>query len=112
LSHYAANVYVMGGGRPLDLRHDFPGGTSSTILAGEAARNYRPWGHHANWRDPGLGINTTPEGFGNPSPQGFACFAMADGSVRIFSSKTSRELLKALATPAGGEKLPDDWGDQ
>ena len=111
LSHYAGNVRVMGGGRPLNLDKDFPDGSSNTLLLGEAAGNYRCWGHYANWRDPALGINTTPDGFGNPSPRGFACFVMADGSVRTLSNRTSPEVLKALSTPAGGEKLPDNWDD-
>jgi hypothetical protein len=25
--------------------------------------------------------------------------------------RTSRDVLKALSTPAGGEKLPDNWDD-
>lgn len=109
LSHYAANVRVMGGGKPLDLNRDFPDGTSNTILIGEAAGNYRPWGHHANWRDPALGVNTTLDGFGSWNPRTNTVFVMADGSVRTISPQTSREILKALSTPAGGETLPANW---
>lgn len=35
--------------------------------------------------------------------------AMADGSVRTLTAKTSAELLRALATIAGGESVPADW---
>jgi prepilin-type processing-associated H-X9-DG protein len=78
------------------------------MLIGEVGGNYRPWGHHANWRDPALGINSTPEGFGNTNRK-MANFVMVDGSVRTLSNSTSLDLLKALSTPAGGEKLPDNW---
>jgi hypothetical protein len=110
LSQYASNVRVLGGGRALDLKKDFPDGTSNKLLLGEAAGNYRPWGDHANWRDPALGINTTQEGFGN-NDRKVAQFVMVDGSVRTLSNNTSPEVLKALSTPAGGEKLPDNWDD-
>jgi hypothetical protein len=110
LSQYASNVRVMGGGRPLDLKKDFPHGTSNTLLLGEAAGNYRPWGHHANWRDPALGINTTLDGFGN-NERKVAHFVLVDGSIRTLSNRTSPNVLMALSTPAGGEKLPDNWDE-
>jgi hypothetical protein len=69
LTHYAGNAKVLGGDRALTLK-DFPDGTANTILAGEAAGNYRPWGHPINWRDPALGLNTTPDGFGSPFRDG------------------------------------------
>jgi hypothetical protein len=34
---------------------------------------------------------------------------MADGSIRFLSDKTSPEVLRALATPAGGDMLPADY---
>src|SRR5438067_1955146 len=52
LSHYAGNVRVFAG-KARRIPADFPDGASQTLLAGEAAGNHRPWGHPANWRDPG-----------------------------------------------------------
>jgi hypothetical protein len=105
LTHYAGNARVLGGDRALTLK-DFPDGTANTILAGEAAGNYRPWGHPINWRDPALGLNTTPDGFGSPLGNG-ALFLMADASVRSISKDVSQEILMALSTPDGGEDIPD-----
>jgi prepilin-type processing-associated H-X9-DG protein len=34
---------------------------------------------------------------------------MMDGSVRTLSDTTSPEVLEALATIAGGEKIPEDF---
>ena len=44
LSHYAANQHVIGGTRKLKL-DEITDGTANTILLGEAAGNYKPWGH-------------------------------------------------------------------
>jgi hypothetical protein len=107
LSHYAANQHVIGGTRKMKL-DEITDGTANTILAGEAAGNFKPWGHPRNWRDPALGINASPDGFGSPWPNG-ASVAMADGSIKFLSNETSPEILRALATPVGGEKLPDDY---
>jgi hypothetical protein len=110
LSHYASNVRVLGGGPALRMPKDFPDGTSNTILLGEAAGNYHAWGYHANWRDPALGLNATPDGFGNPSRLGGAYFAFADASVHFLSNQVSPSVLRALSTPAGGEELrAEDW---
>ena len=35
-------------------------------MAGEVAGDFKPWGDPTNWRDPALGINRSPEGFGGP----------------------------------------------
>jgi hypothetical protein len=105
LSHYASNVRVLGGGKPLRMPASFyPAGTH-TLFVGEAAGNYKPWGHHANWRDPALGINTTADGFGNPDNPAGAQFAFVDGSVSFLSSKVSPRVLKALSNPNNTEKI-------
>ena len=105
--HYAANVHVLGA--TVRRLSDITDGPSNTILFGEAASQFKAWGQPLNWRDPALGINTTPHGFGNPMLPG-ASFAFADGSVRFLRENISAEVLKALATPAGGEKIePREW---
>jgi hypothetical protein len=107
LTHYAGNLHVLGG-RPLKLS-DIEDGTANTLLMGETAAEFTPWGKPFNVRDPGLGINRAPNGFGNPSStvKG-ASFVFADGRVPFISENISPGVLKALATPAGGEKI-DDW---
>ena len=73
--------------------------TSPTALrkpfsSGEAATNFHPWGDPLNVRDPRLGQNEHPDGFGCPGrkPQ----FGMADGSVRTFDPKEFAELLDEI----------------
>lgn len=107
-THYSGNMHVLGS-RALRLPGDFPDGSSYTLLMGDAAGTFVPWGKPGNWRDPALGINRGSHSFGNPSLDG-AYFALADGSVRFISDKVSLETLKALATPAGGENINDpEW---
>jgi hypothetical protein len=76
-------------------------GTSNTILLGTVGAKFRPWGHPANVRDPAVGINRSPDGFGGPAHWHGAQFAMCDGSVRTMASSTDPRVLKQLATPAG-----------
>jgi hypothetical protein len=110
LSHYAANVRLLGPNSTWAMKQ-ITDGTSNTILAGEAFGNFRPWGYPANWRDPAQGINTSPNSFGNPSLKGMrgAQFTFADSSVRFISENVSPTVLKALSTPNGGEVIPDDY---
>jgi hypothetical protein len=105
LTHFAANGWIIGDG-PAVKAEDVKDGLSNTILAGDAAGNFVPWGHPLNWRDPMLGINTTLDGFGWPieSDSG-ATFVFADGSVRFLSNGTDAKVLKALSTPNGGEPV-------
>jgi prepilin-type processing-associated H-X9-DG protein len=108
LSHYAGNVRVLGGGAPLTMAQ-ITDGAGNTLLAGEAADRFRPWGHPRNWRDPARGINKSFDGFGSPDRGGGANFVFADGSVRFLTNQTSPAVLKALSTPNGGEEvLPPD----
>ncbi len=104
LSHYAGNVHVLG---PALMKFgDIADGTSQTILAGEVSSNFKPWGHPATWRDPALGLHKSPDGFGGPTPN-VTQFLMADASVRKMRNDANPAVLKAFATPNGGEK--DAW---
>ena len=75
-----------------------PGEASNTILAGEVAEGFKPWGDPTNLRDPGLGVNRVAGGFGGPSGSG-ANFLFVDGSVRFFQDTTSRDVLRRLSGP-------------
>jgi prepilin-type processing-associated H-X9-DG protein len=96
LSHYAGNVHVLG--RDRAVRRVGPGEAANTILAGEVADGFKPWGDATNLRDPGLGVNTVPEGFGGPTGAG-ANFLFVDGSVRFLRDTTSHEVLRRLSVP-------------
>ncbi|MCL2624253.1 MAG: DUF1559 domain-containing protein [Planctomycetaceae bacterium] len=104
LTDYAANEHVMPFGRSLRM-DDITDGTANTILCGEAAENLKPWGSPFNTRDPSLGINRSPDGFGYEKPYKTVNFAMCDGSVQSFSATVDPQVLKALATPNGGETI-------
>ena len=126
LSHVAGNVHVLplaqnrreilksGGipdegwtnGAPRRLT-DIRDGTGSTLLIGEVAENFKPWGHPANVRDPSLGIGRSAEGFNGPPGADGAQFLMCDGSVRLVSARTDLKVMRALATPDGGEDVSD-----
>jgi len=97
LSHFAANSNIMAGNLALKLS-DLKDGGSNTILIGEVNKDYFPWGHPANWRDPSNGINQ-PHGFGGVSTSGGATFVLGDGSVRFISERVSPAVLKSLSTP-------------
>jgi hypothetical protein len=107
VAHYAANTRVMGGDVARALKH-ITDGPSHTILLGEAAGNFKPWGCPMNWRDPAMGINRSPDGFGSLTRQKGTVFCFADGSAHFLSENITPQVLKALSTPAGGEFVPDD----
>lgn len=99
LTNYAANVHAFAGDRPPRLE-DFTRGTSNTILYGEANGNFKPWGYPLNVRDPRLGLQRSPDGFGGPM-KGRTQFVMADGSVRTLTNDADPEFLEMLAHPGG-----------
>lgn len=74
------------------------GDASNTILAGEVGEGFKPWGDPTNLRDPGLGVNKVPGGFGGPLGSG-ANFVFMDGSVRFLRDTTSLEVLRRLSLP-------------
>jgi hypothetical protein len=102
-THYAGNQHVLLPDSQLKLG-DVTDGTSNTIVAGEVAGGFRAWGDPANVRDPGLGINAAPDGFGSSSPGG-CHFLLMDGSVRFVSENIDPGVLKALSTYNGGENI-------
>lgn len=103
VSHYAANGWVMSGGRPIRM-NDVKDGSAHTLFTGEVVDRLRPWGDSRNWRDPQAGINQSPDGFGGPRGNG-AQFLLMDGSVRQIPKSIDPAVLKALSTPAGGEPV-------
>lgn len=80
-------------------------GLSNTLAAGEVAISFPAWGEPENWRLIGKGLNRDVAGFGNAAGDG-ACFLMADGSVRFFSTRTDPRMLTNLSTRDGGERIP------
>jgi hypothetical protein len=112
MSGYSSNVNVIGGTGPGKELAAITDGTSNTLLAGEAYGNYKPWGHPKNWRDPALGINSSPSGFGGPSKHG-GVMVFTDGHVQLLSPDIDPTVISALGTPAGGESIPGGsrWND-
>lgn len=106
LTHYAGNAHVLGGDQPRRLA-EITDGAAATIQAGEAAADFPPWGSPTNWRDPALGINRAPNGFGGPFPGG-AGFLFVDGSVRFIKNTVDPRVWHAISTPSGGEALNDN----
>lgn len=102
---YAANARVLNVNSGLNFQ-EIKDGTSNTILAGEVNSRIKAWGDPTNFRDPATGIDRRPDGFGSPFIGG-ANFLMGDGSVRFFSEDIDPAILKALATPNGGEPVGD-----
>ena len=106
LSHYAGNALLLGGDVLRSMR-SVTDGASSTIMAGEIAGEFQPWGYPMNWRDPALGINRSPEGFGSPYPGG-ANFLFVDGSVKFIKNSVDPRVFQSLGTPAGYERVSPD----
>lgn len=104
LSHYAGNVHIFPKNESMKFR-EVTDGLSNTILAGEAAGNFKPWGDPTNLRDPSVGIQKGPDSFGVPQFRLGAQMLLMDGSVRTLSPDTSPDVLKALSTPAGKEQV-------
>lgn len=103
-SHYAASSRLFGGraGQPLEAIAD---GQSNTILGGEITERIPAWGQPLNVRDPALGIGPGPQRFHGPWQGGGVQFLMADGSARFLSANIDPDVLRALATPDGGEDI-------
>lgn len=101
---YAVNERVLPIGRSLKME-EITDGTSNTILHGEAMGCYQPWGSPLNGRDAAFGVNQSPFGFGNAHVKTGCNLGLCDGSVRFFSATTDSQVMRALATPNGGERV-------
>jgi hypothetical protein len=103
VSVYSANKHLIDFG-PAVAFEDIKDGLATTLLIGEIRDELPPWGKPGNSRDPALGINKSPKGFGGTFYNG-CLFAMADGSVRHISETVDTKVIEALGTPAGGRRL-------
>ncbi len=79
-------------------------GLSQTLIVGEIAADFPPWGQPGNIRAIGKGLNRQAHGFGNAAGTG-AMFLHADGSARFYSKETDRHVLQQLETRDGGEAV-------
>ena len=100
LTHYAGNKLVLKTNGFMNYRH-IKDGTANTILAVEVAENFKPWGDPTNTVEPA-------EVFGSGKKSSFtggSHFLISDGSVRFVTDQIDPELLKALSTPMGRERM-------
>ncbi len=104
-AHYAVNERVLPVGATITVA-EITDGTSNTILLGEVNGNFRAWGDPINGRDPALGINKSPYGFGGRyrGVRG-TVIGFCDGSARFIQDKIDPGVLRALSTPNGGEEV-------
>ncbi len=102
-THYSANQHVLTS-VPLKLS-DVTDGESNTLFSGEINARFPPWGQPRNVRDPADGLHTSPRSFGGPWSDRSTQFSFLDGRVRALNPDIDPAVLKALATPAGGETV-------
>jgi hypothetical protein len=77
-------------------------GRSQTLIVGEIAADFPPWGQPGNIRSIGKGLNRQAHGFGNAAGTG-AMFLHADGSARFYSKNIDHRVLQQLETRDGAE---------
>ncbi|MDR0611166.1 MAG: DUF1559 domain-containing protein [Planctomycetaceae bacterium] len=99
---YSANQFVLPVGRSLKT-NEITDGLSNTILLGEITQLFPAWGSPLNGRDPQLGINRSPYGFGSKHYGGMN-FSHCDGSVHFYSETTNPKILEALTHPDDNQK--------
>jgi hypothetical protein len=110
LSHYSMNSRLFPKGE--SLTEDYVSradGLSKTIMMGEVQEGLMPWGAPGNARDPALGLKPSPKTMGVDVWDGVTIIGFADGRVTTLNNDIDPMILKALATPDGGETLPKDW---
>lgn len=107
LADYAANALVIGPGEPMSSGR-IDDGVARTILAGEVTAGRGPWGLPGNCRDPRRGIDAaSADALGGPWANGRTHLLFADGHVEAVGRDIDLRVLEALATPAGGESIPE-----
>lgn len=84
-------------------------GLSNTIMMGEIQEGLPPWAAPGNARDPALGLKPGPKTMGVDVWDGVTVIGFADGRVRTLNNDIDPAVLKALATPDGGEEIPEEW---
>jgi hypothetical protein len=104
LTHYAGSEDLLGSSQAWTFK-EISDGLSQTVLFGEAAGNYKPWGHPRNARDLRQGINQSPDGFGGPWRAKGGQFTFADGSVHYITPNIDPQVLEALATPNANDQV-------
>lgn len=105
VSHYAGNSQLFLPNGTTGMR-DIIDGTSNTMMAGEVAAGFKPWGDPTNLRDPAAGLGIGPNTFSGPVGQNGTQILLGDGSVRFVANGVNPAVMQALATPAGGEAVP------
>jgi len=103
LTHYAANSRLFEPNRFLTFQQ-ITDGLETTLMVGEVNDGFQPWAKPGNTRDPALGFHNRPDTFGSPFPGGVH-FLFGDGRVKFLSDDIDPAVLKALATPDGGEQI-------
>ncbi len=101
-THYAANSWLMGPNASLAIRN-IKDGTTNTLMIGQIRDQIPAWGNPVNWRDPTRKLNSAGA-FGSLHA-GVVQFVLADGSVRAISENIDPRVMRAIASPAGGEPV-------
>ncbi len=104
-SHYAGNSQLLLPNSMSEFR-DITDGLSNTIMVGEVAAGFRPWGSPDNVRDPAAGIGDSATQFGCHC-EGVVQFLLCDGSVRVVTGNIASETLRDLANPNDGNRVPE-----
>lgn len=108
MQHYAANSHVLIPGKPLTVDEiSANDGLTNTIFFGEIGNHFQPWAAPGSLRDPAEGLGVGPKQFGMTGEDGLVIFAFADGSAKPVSRDVDPKILKAWATPDGGEAIPE-----
>ncbi len=103
VSHYAGNQHVLFENSHWRMADTYDG-MANTVMAGEVAAGFKPWGDPTNVRDPAAGIRHDATTFGRTGGEGCQ-FLLMDGSVRFVSDSVDPAVLKAIATPQAGEDV-------
>jgi len=119
----APNIGAFGYDRQITFS-DVKDGTSNTLMVLESARETGPWAQGGFSTVRSLDPENKPY-LGPTHPFGGTHFSennvfnrghsigcnglMMDGSIRFLRDSTSPDVLEAMATIAGGEKIPEDY---